>query len=64
VPFNEKLDSDYFAMSDLINEIGSIVQDTVNHGRDNLSSSDIEHILKITSDVTYRIKSQMLEITL
>ena len=62
--FDEKLDFDYLAMSDLINEIGSIVQDTFYQGHDHLSSSDIEHILKITSDVICRIKSQMHEITM
>ncbi len=49
-------------MSELTKEIGSIVQNSFNQGRNNLTSSDIEHILKITSDVTYRIKSQIPEI--
>jgi len=61
---NEKLDSDYLAMSELTKEIGLIVNDSVDEGRTDLSSSDIEHILKITSDVTHKIKSQLQEITI
>lgn len=59
----EKLDSDYLAMYELTNEIGSIVLKSFNQGRENLSSSDIEHILKITSDVTCKIKSQTHELS-
>ena len=60
---NEKTDSDYLAMSELTKEIGSIVQKSFDDGNADLSSSDIEHILKITLDVTCRIKSQIPEIT-
>ena len=59
---NEKLDSDYLAMSELTNEIGLIVKDSFDEGRTDLTSSDIEYILKITSDVTHKIKSQSREI--
>lgn len=58
-----KLDSDYLAMSELTKEIGSIVQNSVNQGKKDLSPYDIEHILKITSDVTFKIKSQTRELT-
>jgi len=61
---NEKLDSDYLAMFELTKEIGLIVKDSFDEGRTDLSSSDIEHILKITSDVTHKIKSQLQEITI
>ena len=61
---NEKLDSYYLAMSELTNEIGLIVQDSFDEGRTDLTSSDIEYILKITSDVTHKIKSQLREITI
>jgi hypothetical protein len=61
---NEKLDSDYLAMSELTTEIGLIVKDSFDKGRTELSSSDIEHIIKITSDVTHKIKSQLQEITI
>ena len=54
-----KLDSDYLAMSELTKEIGDIVLNSFNQGRENLASSDVEHILKITSDVTLKIKSQL-----
>lgn len=61
---NEKLDSDYLAMSELTKEIGLIVKDSFDEGRTDLFSSDIEHILKIPSDVTHKIKSQLPEITI
>ena len=58
-----KLDSDYLAMSELTQEISSIVQNSINQGNSNLTDLDIEHILKITSDVTHKIKSQLQELT-
>ncbi len=61
--FSKKLDSDYLAMSELTKEIGSIVQNSFNQGRGDLIASDIEHILKITTDVTRKIKSQTRELT-
>ena len=61
---DEKLDSDYLAMSELTKEISLIVKDSLDEGESDLSSSDIEHILKITSDVTLKIKSQLQEITI
>ena len=61
---DDKLDSDYLAMSELTKEIGLIVKDCFDEGRTDLSSSDVEHILKITSDVTHKIKSQLREITI
>jgi len=54
----EKSDSDYLAMAELTKEIGSIVQRTINKGHKELTPSDIEHILKMTSDVTLKIKSK------
>jgi len=61
---DEKLDSDYLAMAELTKEIGLIVSDSFDKGQTDLSSSDIEHILKITSDVTCKIKLQLREITM
>jgi len=63
VDLNEKLDSDYLAMSELTREINSIVKNSLDDGNENLTSSDIEHILKITSDVTHRIKYQTQKLT-
>ena len=59
----KKLDSDYLAMSELTQEIGDIVLNSFNQGHDNLIPSDVEHILKITADVTCKIKSNMHELT-
>jgi len=60
----KKLDSDYLAMSELTKEIGLIVKNSFDGGKTDLSTSDIEYILKITSDVTHKIKSQLPEITI
>lgn len=59
---DDKLNSDCLAMSELTKEIGLIVKDSFDAGRSDLSS-DIEHILKITPDVTHKIKLRLREIT-
>ena len=59
---NEEINSNYLAMSELTKEIGLIVTSSFDRGQNDLSSFDIEHILKITSDVAYKIKSQSREI--
>jgi hypothetical protein len=59
---NKKLDSDYLAMAELTKEIGSLVERSVNQGHQDLIPSDIEHILKMTSDVTYKMKLQIKEL--
>ena len=61
--FNEKTDTDILAMSELTKEIGAIIQKSVDEGNRDLTPSDIEHILKLTSDVTNKIKSEVKEIT-
>ena len=58
----EKIDSEYLAMAELTKEIGSLVQKSVNQGNKELTASDIEHILKMTTDVTLQIKSKSLEL--
>jgi len=58
----EKIDSGYLAMAELTKEIGSLVQKSVNQGNKELTASDIEHILKMTTDVTLKIKSKSLEL--
>jgi hypothetical protein len=61
--FSDKFDSDFLAMSELTQEISSIVQNSINQGNSNLTDLDVEYILKITSDVTNKIKSQLQELT-
>jgi len=61
--YPEKLISDYLAMSELTAEVGAIVQQSINERHEELTPSDIEHILKITSDVTERLKPHTLELT-
>jgi hypothetical protein len=58
----EEIDLEYLAMAELTKEIGSLVQKSVNQGNKELTPSDIEHILKMTTDVTLQIKSNPQEI--
>ena len=58
----EKIDFGYLAMIELTKEIGSLVQRSINQGNKELSASDIEHILKMTTDVTLKIKSKLPEL--
>ena len=59
---NEKSNSDYLAMAELSNEIGSIVQKSIEEGHKELTPLDIEHILKLTTDVVFKIKSKSTEL--
>jgi len=61
--FNDEIDSDYLAMVELIKEIGSIVQSSINESRDELNPDEIEHVLKITSDVITKLKKQSVKLT-
>ena len=58
-----KLDSNYLAITELTSEINSIVRKSFEKGNEELSLSDVEHILKITSDVTCKIRPQLKELT-
>jgi len=60
---DDEVDSDYLAMVELIKEIGSIVQSSINQRRDELNPDEIEHVLKITSDVITKLKKQSVELT-
>ncbi len=62
--FNDEIDSDYLAMVELIKEIGSIVQSSINQRRDELNPDEIEHVLKITSDVITKLKKQSVKLTI
>ena len=61
--YDKKLDHDYLALSELTQEIGAIVENSFNRGQDTLPPSDVEHVLKITSDVIHKIKSPLPELT-
>jgi len=62
--FDRNLESNYLAMAELNIEIGAIVQKSIDEGNDDLSPVDVEHIIKITSDVTKKINFQILELTI
>jgi hypothetical protein len=62
--FNDEVDSDYLAMVELIKEIGSIVQSSINQRRDELNPDEIEHVMKITSDVITKLKKQSVKLTI
>lgn len=61
--FNPQMDLNYLAISELSKEIGYTIEICFGDGFEYLPSHDAEHILKITSDVTHRVKSQILELT-
>ncbi len=61
--FNDEVDSDYLAMVELIKEIGAIVQSSINQRRDELNPDEIEHVMKITSDVITKLKKQSVKLT-
>ena len=61
--FHNEIDSDFLAMVELTTEISSIVQNLIDQYRDELNPEEIEHIIKITSDVVLKLKRQSLQIT-
>ncbi|AJW70748.1 hypothetical protein [Nitrosopumilus adriaticus] len=60
---NGKLDTNYLAITELTSEINSIARRSFDGGNKELSPSDVEHILRITSDVVSKIRPQLKEIT-
>lgn len=61
--FHDEIDSDYLAMIELTKEIGSIVQNSIDNRQDELSSEDIDHVIKMTSDVIAKLKKQSVALT-
>jgi len=61
--FDDEIDSDYLAMVELTKEISAIVQNSINQSRDELNPDEIEHVIKITSDVIAKLKKQSLKLT-
>ena len=61
--FDNEVDSDYLAMVEMTQEIGSIVQNAINESRDELNPDEIEYVLKITSDVITKLKKQSVKLT-
>ena len=60
---SEKSKTDYLAISELTKEIGTVVSKCFDEGREDLNKDEIEHILKMTTDVTLKIKSPAEELT-
>ena len=61
--FDDEIDSDYLAMVELTKEISAIVQNSINQSRDELNPDEIEHVIKITSDVIAKLKKESLKLT-
>ena len=61
--FHDEIDSDYLAMVELTKEISSIVQNSIDNRQDELSSEDIDHVIKMTSDVIAKLKKQSVTLT-
>ncbi|MGY5151606.1 MAG: hypothetical protein ACW9XA_05000 [Candidatus Nitrosopumilus sp. bin_6a] len=51
------------AISELAQEIDTIVENSFNPGMDPIIPSDVEHILNTPSDVIHKRKSPLLEFT-
>lgn len=62
IGYNE-IDFEYLAMAELTKEIGSIVENSITQCRDELNSQEIEHIVKMTSDVIGSLKRQSVKLT-
>ena len=60
---DDEIDSDFLAMVELTKEIGFIVQNSINESRDELNPDEIEHVLKITSDVIIKLKKESVKLT-
>jgi hypothetical protein len=60
---DDEIDSDFLAMVELTKEIGFIVQNSINESRDELNPDEIEHVLKMTSDVIIKLKKQSVKLT-
>lgn len=61
--FHDEIDSDYLAMVELTKEIGSIVQNSIDECREELSEDEIGHVIKMTSDVITKLKKQTVKLT-
>ena len=61
--FHDEIDSDYLAMVELTKEISSIVQNSIDNRQDKLSDEDIDHVIKMTSDVIAKLKKQSVTLT-
>ena len=61
--FDNEVDSDYLAMVEMTQEIGSIVQNAINESRDELNPDEIEHVMKLTSYVITKLKKQSVKLT-
>ena len=61
--FYDEIDSDYLAMVELTNEISHIVQNSIDNCRDELQPDEINHVIKMTSDVIKKLKKQTVKLT-
>ena len=61
--FHDEIDSDYLSMVELTKEIGSIVQNSIDECRDELRPDEVDHVIKMTSDVIAKLKKQTVQLT-
>ncbi len=61
--FDDEVDSDCLAMVELTKEISTIAQIAINQSRDELNPDEIEHVIKITSDVIAKLKKHSIKLT-
>lgn len=51
--------STMLALESLQNEVSFMAQHSIDEGREHLNDLEIEHLIKMTSDVVMKIKSQV-----
>lgn len=51
--------STILALESLQNEVSFMAQHSIDEGREHLNDLEIEHLIKMTSDVVMKIKSQV-----
>ncbi|MHA7647130.1 hypothetical protein [Nitrosopumilus sp. S4] len=59
----DEIDFEYMAMAELTKEIGSLVENSINQCRDELNPQEIEHVIKMTSDVISKLKGRSVKLT-
>ena len=50
--------STVLALESLQNEVSFMAQHSIDEGRENLNNLEVEHLIKMTHDVVFKIKQQ------
>jgi len=55
--------STVLALESLQNEVSFMAQHSIDEGREHLNNLEVEHLIKMTSDVVLKIKQQTRELS-